>query len=273
MSQLRPAWSAAFAAGAVQPVIPVSGLDDVTRDWAWGGSTGAGVKVAIIDSGIDADHPAVGGVQGYVAIDGPPEALNYVAAPHRDSYGHGTACAGIVRGLAPDCAIYSVKVLGAGLTGRGIHFAAGLRWAIDNRMDVCNLSLGSTKQEFFGVLHELADLAYFRHIPLVVAANNLPAPSFPSTYAAVVSVAAHDEPDPERYYYNPAPPVEFGAHGIDVQVAWQNGAFITTTGNSFATPHITGIAARILAKHPGLTVFQLKTVLRALAANVGAQDR
>ena len=70
----------------------------------------------------------------------------------------------------------------------------------------------------------------------LLAANNLPKPSYPSTYAAVLSVAAHDVPEPERIYYNPAPPVEFGAHGIDVHVAWQAASTITATGNSFATP-------------------------------------
>jgi subtilisin family serine protease len=63
--------------------------------------------------------------------------------------------------------------------------------------------------------------------------------------------------------------VEFGAHGIDVRVPWLGGKWITSTGNSYACPHITGLVAKILAKHPGLTVFQIKTILRALATNVG----
>ncbi len=265
---LRPAWSAAFAADALASLDPVPTLDNLTTEWAWGGSTGRGVKVAVIDSGIDADHPAVGGVQGYVAIREERGNMVYDESPHRDAYGHATACAGIIRSLAPECALYSVKVLGDDLTGRGVIFAAGIRWAIEAGMNVCNLSLGSTKAEFFGMLHELADLAYFRHIPLVVAANNYPKPSYPSTYAAVISVAAHDVPEPERIYYNPAPPVEFGARGIDVPVAWLGGGTITATGNSFATPHVTGLVARLLAKHPSLTIFQFKTVLRALSANV-----
>jgi len=62
--------------------------------------------------------------------------------------------------------------------------------------------------------------------------------------------------------------VEFGAPGIEVLVAWDDGGWITATGNSFAAPHITGIVARILGKHPGLTLFQMKTVLRALSANM-----
>jgi subtilisin family serine protease len=87
----------------------------------------------------------------------------------------------------------------------------------------------------------------------------------------VISVASHDVPDPYRFYYNPEPPVEFGAYGVDVRVAWQNGGWITGTGNSYAAPHIAGLVARILGKHPGLTVFQLKTILRALAANVASE--
>jgi subtilisin family serine protease len=70
------------------------------------------------------------------------------------------------------------------------------------------------------------------------------------------------------YYYNPAPPVEFGAPGIDVRVAWKDHQYLTSTGNSFAAPHITGIVALIRAKHPELTPFQVKTVLWACAANV-----
>jgi subtilisin len=62
--------------------------------------------------------------------------------------------------------------------------------------------------------------------------------------------------------------VEFGAPGIDVHVAWDDGGWITATSNSFAVPHITGIVANILGKHPGLTLFQMKIVLKALSANM-----
>jgi subtilisin family serine protease len=254
-------------------VRPIPTLDDLSAEWAWGGSTGARVRVAILDSGITAHHPAVGGVQGYVAVgEGPAGELTYDETPHDDLYGHGTACAGIIRALAPDCELYSIRVLGMNLTGRGRIFAAGLRWAIEHGMDVCNLSLSTGRSEFFGLFHELTDLAYFRHVPLVCAANNVPGPSYPSLYAAVLSVAAHEGRDPTALYYNPTPPVEFGAPGIDLPVAWNNGGTITATGNSFAAPHITGLVACLLAKHPGLTVFQIKTVLRSLAANIARDE-
>jgi subtilisin family serine protease len=253
----------------LQLLSPIRPIDDITREWAWGGSTAKGVKVAVIDSGIDAAHPAVAGpINGYVAISEGPDGLIYDTTPHGDACGHGTACAGIIRSMAHDCDLYSVKVLGAGLMGSGIVFAAGLRWAIENGMQVCNLSLGTTRKDFFGTLHELADLAYFRNVILVTAANNMPVASFPSVYASVISVASHDVQDPYLFYYNPRPPVEFAARGIDVRVASLNGGWITATGNSFAAPHITGIVARILGKHSGLTPFHVKGILRALAANL-----
>src|SRR5262249_3290342 len=159
-------------------------------------------------------------------------------------------------------------VLSAGPGGTGPIFAAGLRWAIENGMHVCNLSLGTTKRDYYALFHELADQAYFNNVMLVTAANNMPNPSFPSLYASVVSVASHDIDDPYHFFYNPQPPVEFGAHGINVRVAWPGNKWMVSTGNSYACPHMTGLVAKILGKHPGLTVFQVKTVLRALSANV-----
>lgn len=265
----RPAWSDAFAPASLARVCVDPPLDhrSISREWAWGGSTGKGVKVAIIDSGVDAGHPAVGGVEGYVTVREEKGKILYDPSPHPDDYGHGTACAGIIRNLAPECEIYSVKVLGANLTGRAVIFAGGVRWAIEQGMHVCNLSLSTGRSEFFGLFHELADLAYFRRIPLVCAANNVPGASYPSLYGVVLSVAAHEGADPERFDVNPRPPVEFGAPGLDVRVPWLEGSYITATGNSFATPHIAALVTRILGKHPGLTVFQLKTILYALAAN------
>lgn len=270
----RPAWSDAFAAASLARVRTYPPLDHrtITQEWAWGGSTGQHVKVAVIDSGVDADHPAVGGVNGYVAVHEEKGTITYDTASHTDDYGHGTACAGIIRSLAPACEIYSVKVLGANLTGRGIIFAGGLRWAIDQGIHVCNLSLSTGRSEFFGLFHELADLAYFRRIPLVCAANNVPGASYPSLYGVVLSVAAHEGRDPEKFDVNPEPPVEFGAPGLDVHVPWSQGGYISATGNSFATPHITGIVTRILGKYPGLTVFQIKTILHALAANAISKE-
>jgi len=60
---------------------------------------------------------------------------------------------------------------------------------------------------------------------------------------------------------------------MDMRVAWADGGSITATGNSFAAPHVTGIVARILSKHPGLTLFQVKTILRALSANMGREEQ
>jgi subtilisin len=264
-----PAWSDCFVTGALEPFSPVLPSEGVTREWAWGGSTGKGVRVAVIDSGIDAEHPALRGpVNGYVSITEKEGKFIYDTSPHQDSYGHGTACGGIIRCIAPECELYSIKVLGSSLAGRGKIFAAGLQWAIENDMHVCNLSLGTTKKDFFGLLHELADRAYFRRMVLVAAANNLPVPLFPAMYASVISVASHNIQDVDYFYYNPHPPVEFGAWGIDVRVAWLEKKWITSTGNSFATPHITGHVACILSKHPTMTPFQVKSILCELANNV-----
>lgn len=243
-------------------------LDD-PRAWAWGGSTGAGVRVCIVDSGVDANHPRVGTVQSAVAVSDDGEgALTVVDDAEGDLFGHGTACAAIIRGIAPDCEIHSVRVLGGQLTGTGPILLYGLRWAIEQRFDVINLSLSTTKSKFAPELRDLADRAYFRGTALVASAHNMPVESFPWRFSSVLSVGSHAGNDPFEYYVNPDPPVEFVAPGVDLELAWLDGGTIRATGNSFATPHIAAIASLVLGKHPGMTPFELKTALRAASNNV-----
>jgi subtilisin len=266
--QQLPAWS--LPPGSADRIrLDFQWPDRVTREWALDGATGKGVRVAILDSGVEADHPQVGEIEGAVVIsigdDGEP-----VATPdgEGDLCGHGTACAGVIRALAPECEIFSVRVLGAGYTGSGPVLLGGLRWAVEQGYDVINMSLSTTKRQFAEVLHDLADTAYFNRTILVASAHNMPVESYPWRFSSVISVGSHSEADSGRFYYNPNPPVEFFARGVDVDLAWTGGKTIRATGNSFATPHMSGICALVRSKHPELTPFQLKSVLHLIADNV-----
>ncbi len=226
--------------------------------------------MCILDSGVDEGHPLVNGVQrSVVASVGPDDEVIVEDDTEGDLCGHGTACAGIIRSLAPDCELVSVRVLGAGFTGSGGVLLAGLRWAVEQGFDVVNMSLSTTKKQFAGILHELTDKAYFQRTVLVASAHNMPVESYPWRFSSVISVGSHEEADPLAFYYNPDPPVEFFARGVDVEVAWTGGARIRCTGNSFATPHMSGLCALVLGKHPELTPFQLKSVLYLTSSNVG----
>lgn len=267
----RPAWS---RESLVLRLEKVETIEELSREWAWGDATGKGVRVAIVDSGIDATHPALEGCvdadAGVVITPSKEEGGQPVVVQgnHPDSFGHGTACAGIIHSLAPEAEITSVKVLGGMLSGTSDIFVAGLRWAIEQRFDVVNLSLGSRKRDWALAFHEVCDEAYFKGSFLVTAANNVSRVTYPSLFASVASVASHTGTDPWRFHYNPDPPTEFLARGINVDVPWLNHGTITTTGNSFAAPHISGLAALIRSKHRELQPFQLKTVLWATANNV-----
>ncbi len=268
ITESLPAWSLpadAVDGISISPVWPAA----VTRDWAWGGATGAGVRVCILDSGIEAGHPQVGRVDGAVAVAVSGDESTVVDDTVGDECGHGTACAGIVRAFAPECELWSVRVLGAGFTGSGPALLEGLRWAVGEGFDVINMSLSTTKRQFSSILHELADRAYFGRTTLVASAHNLPVESYPWRFSSVISVGSHDAPDPFVFYANPEPPVEFFARGANVPVAWLGGSTLRSSGNSFATPHISGICALIRSKHPDLTPFQLKNVLYLTASNAG----
>jgi subtilisin family serine protease len=269
VSEPLTAWSEAFTGPSRDGLIRAGPLGRLDRATVFGDSDGAGVTVAVVDSGVDGDHAAIGErLVRRLRVDLDGDDAHVVDDPDSvDLVGHGTACAGIVAAIAPAATLVSIRVLGPDNRGKGRAVAAAVGWAIDQGIEVVNLSLSSRSEAMFGAFHDLADRAYFANTLLVCAANNVPGPSYPSLFAAVVSVAAHDVPDPDTWFYNPSPPVEFGAYGLDVDVAWRDGGRIRATGNSFAAPHLAGQAARLRSRYPAASPFEIKALLAATASD------
>ena len=119
----------------------------------------------------------------------------------------------------------------------------------------------------FSAFHALADRSYFANTLLVCAANNVPVPRTRRCSRQSCRSPRTTCADPDTWFYNPSPPVEFGAYGVDVEVAWRDGARIRATGNSFAAPHLAGQAARLRSRYPAATPFEIKALLAATASD------
>jgi subtilisin family serine protease len=223
---------------------------------------GAGVRVAVIDSGIDAKHPDLRApIARSVEVRG--DAI--VDVPGEDLAGHGTACADIIGRLAPECEIWSVRVLGASNQGATRSLALALRWAITEGAEVINLSLGTRDPAMADVLRSLVDDAYRKSLLVVAAANNLPGvSSYPAVFTSLVGVDAAYMQDPEDFRFKLDHRTELEAPGVYVEAAWPGGGRKLVTGTSFACPHMSGHIARILSRNRGLRPFQVKTVLYAM---------
>lgn len=247
--------------------IPVA-ADEIHIPPTLDGATGRGVRVCVVDSGVERDHPAVGQVDGSWVVVKDDTGIRVEETDTGDSCGHGTACSSIIRRVAPDCELYSVRVLGERFSGTGDILLEGLRWAVRQGFDVINLSLSTTRTRFAEELHAVADEAYFNRTIIVASAHNAPVESFPWRFASVISVGSHEEEESALHLYNPHPPVEFFAPGQNVEVGWLGGRTIRSTGNSYATPFITGMCARFLSLGPSMTPFQVKSALYASSANV-----
>lgn len=265
-----PAWSEAFHHGGPGPSPTLELPAAITAEWAYGDRSGRGVRVAVIDSGIDGDHPLVGPVAEWVAIsldEDAPDGVRIETGRHDDLYGHGTACAAVISSLASQVELVSVRVLGANLRGSAHAFAHGLEWCLEHGVSVANLSLSTTNDRWFDVFHDLVDRAARQRMMLVCAMANERKRTIPSEFAGVFSVACAPGSDREQVWCNPDGPADFGACGLDVEVAWGGGSTILASGNSFAAPVVAGHLARIAAAHPGITPWQARTVLAQLAVN------
>ena len=242
-------------------------LTHVVTNNDWKRATGNGVSIAIIDSGIDTSHPDLSGsIRESVEARPENKRILFVPSESGDSAGHGTACAGIIKSIASEAELYSIKVLGAQASGDGQAFLAGLEYAVKRKFKIINLSLGTTKPQFFSPLHDLLDRAYLAGCIVVAAANNLPQPSFPSVFSSsLISVSKSEDTDPFNFGFKYGEAIELTAPGVNVKTTWLNGGYRRLTGNSFACPHIVGIIALLLENNPALTPFQVKSALYALA--------
>jgi subtilisin len=261
---------------ATEPRPPANDLwSMITPDRAWTGRTGRGVSVAIIDSGVDTEHPTLKGkVKESVEAVVAGGKVMFKPSTSGDAAGHGTACAGIIAALAPGAELCSIKVMGAKASGAGEMFLAGLDYAIKRRIKVINLSLGTSKPQYFAPLHDLLDRAYQAGCVVIAAANNLPQSSYPSVFSSsIISVVMNEGKDPFDFGYRYGEVIELVAPGVNVETAWPGGSMRRLTGNSFACPQIAGIVALLMESNPDLTPFQVKTILYAIATHNDARRK
>ncbi len=250
-------------------MIDVEELFDVERLWQVAREgTGRGVKVAIVDTGVDAEHPALeGAVKSSHEVAFRGRELVCQPSTDGDPVGHGTACAGIIHSLAPEAELHSLRVIGHNAAGSLEQLLFGLKWAIDQDMHVINLSLGTVQRRMNTALHDLVDRAYFKSQIVVTAANNQQHVSFPAHFASLIAVDNQSFEDPLTIHYHLGQPIEIAAHGIYVKAPSPGGKFRWYTGTSFACPHVTGLVARLVSQISGLTPFQIKPLLWCLRAN------
>ena len=224
----------------------------VDREWALGGSTGAGVRVCILDSGVEAGHPLVGERRSSaVAI-----VAGTASEPVVEDDGRATSAATAPPAPAssarsrPTASCTACASSAPASPGSGPVLLAGLRWAIEQGFDVINMSLSTTKQQFAGVCTSSPTRAYFQRSVLVASAHNLPVESYPWRFSSVISVGSHEEPTTRSRSSEPLPAGRVLRARRRRRRRLARRRQLRSTGNSFATPHMTAICALCSASTP-----------------------
>jgi len=239
--------------------------------------TGTGVRVAVIDTGIDYTHPDLTGVYagGYNII------TNNVTGPMDDN-GHGTHCAGIlaatgsrngIYGTAPGVRLYAVKVLSNLGEGRVSDVIAGIFWARNNSIQVASMSLGLDQDS--QALHDAVDEASADGVLIVAAAGNRGVASgsgdtmtYPAKYDNVLSVAAVNKYNHRAPWSSTGNHLSISAPGVNIRSAIPGG-YATYSGTSMAAPHVAGVAALVFSAHPDWTSQQVRQQIVSTATPLG----
>jgi subtilisin family serine protease len=229
------------------------GIQRVRAPSAWDYNTGRGVRVAVIDTGVNFGHRDLAG-----RVDGGYRAEDDCEKPecYADDNGHGTHVAGTIAakhdgkgvvGVAPDARIYSVKVLDADGSGTLSGVIKGIIWCANNGIQVANMSLGSPLPS--DTMQRALKYAKARGVIVVAAAGNSGgAMGYPGAYPEVIGVAASDWDDNIAKFSSRGDGVDFIAPGVAVVSTSMEGDYASLSGTSMAAPHVAGLAAMVVAQ-------------------------
>jgi len=223
-------------------------INRIDAELSWSISTGDPVKVGVIDTGIDLKHPDL-----KANIKGGYNAINPLKSPNDDN-GHGTHVAGIIAainndigvvGVGPNIDLYAIKVLNANGSGYLSDVIEGLEWAVNNGIQVVNMSLGTSQnvQSF----HDAIIAAYNAGLTIVAAAGNTGSSVvYPAAYPEVIAVSATDENNQIASWSSHGPEVDLAAPGVNIYSTYKGQKYTTLSGTSMAAPHVTGAAALVI---------------------------
>lgn len=261
---------------AVSPIASASPASDQAVPWgitkisassAWSFSRGENIKVAVVDTGIDTNHPdLINNIAGCVNLI----STNLTC---EDDNGHGTHVSGTIAaednnlgvvGVAPSSKIYAVKVLDSDGGGYISDIIEGIQWAVDNQMQIINLSLGTSSD--ITAFHNAVINAKNAGVLVVAAAGNSGSRNntvkYPAKYAEVIAVAAIDKNDSVPYWSSRGIEVDIAAPGKDVYSTDYEDGYYTMSGTSMAVPHVVGVAALRLNLHIDENVDTLINILK-----------
>ena len=225
--------------------------------------TGRCTKIAVVDSGIVCDHPSVRPVSGGIRFYTDSTGQIASDAHFHDCAGHGTACAGIIRKKAPEVEIYSVRVFDESLSTDGRTLKAAIEWAITHRMDVVNISLGTTDSAFRDQLAVVCGEAAKAGTVLVAAESNEGRISYPAAFHEVIDVTAGKVFGSYGYFYRQEERAGFIARGDEQRLCWLQPSEVVLGGSSFAAPHVSAIVALIRQAYPHASFDEVLEILRA----------
>lgn len=227
----------------------------------FGKLTGLSVKIAIIDSGVDFKHPEIGPITHGIDIRIDANGQIIWGTDYADRSGHGTACTGIIRQIAPDAEIHIVRIFEKSLVADGKLLIAALQWVIDRGIDVVNLSLGTTDRQYFEPIQELCRQAAQEDIILVAAAHNRGIESYPAIFPDVIGVQGKPLQKLNDYYFRKNNHIECVAHGGEQILCWKNASKRIAAGSSFAASRIAGILCLIRQVYSNASVNTVRKIL------------
>jgi len=257
------------------------GVGDINAPTSWqSGLTGKGVNIAIIDTGA--------GPHSDLLIAGGTNVITGSATTsYTDDNGHGTHVAGIVaaeglnggvEGVAPGASIYAVKALDSSGSGYTSDIISGIDWAINNKMNIISMSLGSSDSDT--ALQSAVDTAYSDGLLIVAAAGNDgnldgtdTDTEYPANYSSVIAVGAVDSDNNIAYFSSTGSKLEVVAPGVDIESTYLNNSYEEMSGTSMATPFVAGDLALLKQEYPTDTNVQLRQLLDTNVKDLGTVGR